>query len=120
MASNQAAEPLCLRPSVLLSERLYLNLGDSDVTTNNQGGFGAGHRGNHTFRHFKFQEILIGSESDVVGAFTAVADKWSTPPAIAEAERLRSLVMSECEANGFSGFENHLREVEFGCRQIPP
>ena len=54
MASNQAAEPLCLRPSVLLSERLYLNLGDSDVTTNNQGGFGAGHRGNHTFRHFKF------------------------------------------------------------------
>ena len=50
MASNQAAEPLCLRPSVLLSERLYLNLGDSDVTTNNQGGFGAGHCGNHPFR----------------------------------------------------------------------
>ena len=50
MASNQAAEPLCLRPSVLLSERFYLNLGDSDVTTNNQGGFGAGHRGNHPFR----------------------------------------------------------------------
>ena len=49
MASNQAAEPLCLRPSVLLSERFYLNLGDSDVTTNNQGGFGAAHRGNHTF-----------------------------------------------------------------------
>ena len=41
MASNQATEPLCLRPSVLLSERLYLNLGDSDVTTHNQGGFGA-------------------------------------------------------------------------------
>ena len=113
MVSNQAAEPLCLRPSILLSERFYLNIGDSDVTANNQCGFGAGHSGNHTFRHFKFQEILIGSERDVVGAFTAVADKWSTPPAIAEAERLRSLVMSECEANGLSGFENHLREVEF-------
>lgn len=59
MVSNQATEPLCLRPSVLLSERLYQNLSDSDVTTNNQGGFGAGHRGNHTFRHFKFQEVWL-------------------------------------------------------------
>ena len=59
MASNQAAEPLCSRPYIILSECLYLNLGDSDVTTNNQGGFGAGHRGNHPFRHFKFQEVWL-------------------------------------------------------------